>query len=129
MSESRPPGIAVIIAFQVIGAIGWILVGALAVLNGGLTDIFGQINRIMMVVGVALIIHGIIGIVITYGLWTGRAWARTICMVLAVISIGFTIPSIMTGIGLIRLLIDVLILFILTRHYVKAFYARSPRNS
>jgi hypothetical protein len=127
MPESRPSEITMLVALQAIGAAGWILVGSLAALSGGLAGIFfAQIGAIIVGAGIMLILMGAIDLVLTYGLWKGRAWARKACMALAVISIVLTVPSIMTGVGLVRLLIDALILFILMKPRVRAFYANAP---
>jgi len=127
MPESRPSEITMLVALQAIGAAGWILIGSLAVLSGGLAGIFfAQIGAIIVGAGIILILIGAIDLALTCWLWKGRAWARTACMVLAAISIALTVPSIMTGVGLVRLLIDALILFILMKTRVRAFYTNAP---
>jgi len=127
MPESRPSEITMLVALQAIGAAGWIIIGSLAVLSGGLAGIFfAQMGAIIVGAGIMLILKGAIDLALTYWLWKGRAWARMACMALAVISIVLTVPSIMTGAGLVRLLIDALILFILMRPHVRAFYKNAP---
>ncbi len=127
MPKSRPSEIAMLVALQAIGAAGWILIGSLAVLSGGLAGVFfAQIGTIIVGAGIMLILMGAIDLALTYWLWKGRALARTACMALAAISVALTVPSIMTGVGLVRLLIDALILFILMKPRVRAFYANAP---
>jgi hypothetical protein len=127
MPESKPSEITILVALQAIGAAGWILIGSMAVLSGGFAGIiFAQIGAIIVGAGIMLILMGAIDLALTYGLWKGRALARMACMALAAISIALTIPSIMTGVGLVRLLIDALILFILMKPRVRAFYTNAP---
>lgn len=64
-----------------------------------------------------------VGIVAAYGLWMGKAWARSVCLVLISISIVFDAMSLITGVGLIRLLIDALIIYYITRPKIKEFFA------
>jgi predicted membrane protein len=56
----------------------------------------------------------------TWGLWSGKSWARTITMILAVISIVTSIFS-LPG-SLISILIEIVILYYLTRPHIKAYY-------
>jgi len=127
MPESRPSEITMLVALQAIGAAGWMLIGSLAVLSGGSAGVFfAQIGAIVVGAGIMLILMGAIDLALTYWLWKGRAWARTACVALAAISIALTVPSIMTGVGLVRLLIDALILFILMKPRVRAFYTNAP---
>jgi len=126
MPESRPSEITLLVTLQAIGAAGWVLIGALAVMGGGAAGVFAPISAIVVGAGIMLILKGATDLAVTYWLWKGRTWARTVCIALAAISIALTVPSIMTGVGLVRLLVDALILFILMKPSVRAFYANVP---
>ncbi|GEM_PF-2596031 len=126
MPEKRPVEITMLVILQGIGATGWLLIGSLAVLSGGLAGAFFEgLSAVIVGIGWMLILNGAAEMAITCWLWKGRSWARRACMMLATISIVLTIPSIITGAGLVRILLDMSILFILTRAQVKAFYARA----
>jgi hypothetical protein len=71
-------------------------------------------------IGLVLLIVGILGFIMTWGLWSGKGWARLITMIVAVIGIItgiFNLPG-----SLISILIDVVILYYLTRPHIKAYY-------
>jgi uncharacterized membrane protein (DUF2068 family) len=71
-------------------------------------------------IGLVLLIVAILGFIMTWGLWSGKSWARTITMILAVISIVTSIFS-LPG-SLISILIEIVILYYLTRPHIKAYY-------
>jgi hypothetical protein len=71
-------------------------------------------------IGIVLLILAVLGFVMTWGLWSGRTWARTITMILAVISIItgiFSLPG-----SLITILINIVILYYLTRPHIKTYF-------
>lgn len=71
-------------------------------------------------VGIVLLILAVLGFIMTWGLWSGKSWARTITMILAVISIVtglFSLPG-----SLISILINIVILYYLTRPHIQAYF-------
>jgi len=71
-------------------------------------------------VGIVLLILAVLGFIMTWGLWSGKSWARTITMILAVISIVtglFSLPG-----SLISILINIVILYYLTRPNIQAYF-------
>jgi len=71
-------------------------------------------------IGIVLLILAILGFIMTWGLWSGKSWARTITMILAVISIVtgvFSLPG-----SLISILINIVILYYLTRPHIQAYF-------
>lgn len=81
---------------------------------------FALTTAFLMVVGIVLLILAILGFIMTWGLWSGKSWARLITMILAVIGVFtglFNLPG-----SLISILIDVVILYYLTRPHIKAYY-------
>jgi hypothetical protein len=71
-------------------------------------------------IGIVLLIIAVVGFIMMWGLWSGKSWARTITMILAVISIItglFSLPG-----SLISILIEIVILYYLTRPHIKAYY-------
>jgi uncharacterized membrane protein (DUF2068 family) len=77
-------------------------------------------SAFLIVFGLILFILAILGFVMTWGLWSGKSWARTITMVLAVISIVtgiFSLPG-----NLISIIINIVILYYLTRPEIRAYY-------
>ncbi len=71
-------------------------------------------------IGVVLLILAVLGFIMTWGLWSGKSWARTITMILNVISIVtgiFSLPG-----NLISILISIALIYYLTRPHIKAYY-------
>jgi len=79
-------------------------------------------TAILTVIGIIVLLLGIIGLAMAWGLWAGKSWARTITIVLAVIGILSSIFSLPGGI--LSILINVAIIYYLTRPHVKAYYYR-----
>ncbi len=124
MKMIRPAGIIVLAVLQALSAIGWIAIGALVTFGGAFSSIFVRgTGTFVAIIGLVLLITGMVGIVAAYGLWMGKAWARSVCLVLISISIVFDAMSLITGVGLIRLLIDALIIYYITRPKIKEFFA------
>ena len=74
-------------------------------------------------IGIVLLILAVLGFIMTWGLWTGKSWARKITMILAAISIVtglFSLPG-----SLISILINIAMLYYLTRPYIQAYYQSS----
>ena len=74
----------------------------------------------LTVIGLVLLILAVVGFIMTWGLWSGKSWARIITMILAVIGIVtgiFNLPG-----SLISILINIGILYYLTRPQIKAYY-------
>lgn len=77
-------------------------------------------TTILIGIGLALVILAVLGFIMTWGLWSGKSWARLITMVLTVISIVtgvFSLPG-----SLISILINIVILYYLTRPHIQAYY-------
>jgi uncharacterized membrane protein (DUF2068 family) len=71
-------------------------------------------------IGIVLLVLAVLGFVMMWGLWSGRSWARTITMILAVIGIItgiFSLPG-----SLIEILINAVILYYLTRPNIIAYF-------
>jgi len=71
-------------------------------------------------IGLVLLILAVLGFIMTWGLWSGKSWARTITMILAVIGIAtgiFSLPG-----SIISILIEMVILYYLTRPRIRAYY-------
>ena len=71
-------------------------------------------------IGLVLLILAVLGFIMTWGLWTGKSWARTITMILAVISIVtgiFSLPG-----SIISILINIALIYYLRQPPIRAYY-------
>ncbi len=78
-----------------------------------------------------VIMLGLFALVVGYGLWTGKSWGWSTALILSVIGIIETVVSIpFLGASayshLIGIVLDVVIIYYLTRPHVKAFFAKGP---
>jgi len=68
--SDKPTGVMILAILQLISAIAWLAVGALAFIAGAmLLPIFG------MLLAFFPLIIGIIGLILFYGLWSLKGWA------------------------------------------------------
>jgi|Deesub1362B_J571_1020462.scaffolds.fasta_scaffold00005_411 hypothetical protein len=125
----RPLGVALISIFQILvgllmilGGIAFIIIGAAMSPFLGLMGMMGFIGMIggVILLIVSIIILGIITIIIGIGMWNGREWARLITLILSVLGLLVSILA-LPG-GLVGIIINALIIYYLTRNYVKKFF-------
>ncbi len=128
MQKERSYGVTILAILEVIG--GLVLLGTGASLGvvgmmvGAVPYAGWFFGPIIFVFVAILVILGLLSFVIAYGLWTGKGWAWAIALVLAVIGIIinlFSLPG-----GIIGIIIDVIIIYYLTRPHVKAFFGKAP---
>ena len=131
-ATQRPMGIAVIAALEVLGGLVFLGLGAIMLLIAGIlgtglstTDfpVLGSITGIIIGMGgVILALIGTVNFVIAYGYWNGRGWAWIVGLAFA--ALGIIIGLITLPGGLIRIVLDVLIIYYLTRPHVKIFFGK-----
>lgn len=86
----------------------------------------GLLAIIAMVVSVIAVIFGLIYLLLAWGLWSGKGWAWTITLILTILSLLGSLITAASGFGIVSLIINVLILYYLTRPHVKAFFGKGP---
>jgi len=117
----RPTGIAILAILEAVVGVYYLATGirasiylTLARLALGLPSIDSRF------VGVVLIIIGLVSLLLAWGLWSGKGWARMTALVFAILSI---IASLFSR-HLIGLIIDIIIVYYLTRPDVKQFFSK-----
>ena len=78
------------------------------------------------IIGGMLIVIGIAGFVVAWGLLTGKGWAWIITLILAIVSVIFSIVGIVSGgaPSIISLIINGIILYYMYRPNVKSYFGR-----
>ena len=137
--RERPFGVAIIAVLEALDGILYLLIGIFMIVGGiafasiimkwinAPITVFGTGMILIGVVGGVLIIFGIIALIMAKGLWDGKGWAWTITLILNIIGLIFGIISLIftrSGGGIIPLLINVIIIYYLTRPHVKAFFGK-----
>jgi hypothetical protein len=141
----RPTGIVLIAIYHFLAA-AFLVCLAIALGVGGsvLGAMFAAGNSVPLsgmgffvgIVGAAfMLVFAVIAALAGYGLWTLREWGRILCIVLAGISILFSLPGLlfmglhfeffMGGYRLIKLAISVLIIWYLVQPHIRSLFQRN----
>ena len=122
MRGARPTGITILAILEVLGGLALLLGGAAITALGGLVGL-----GLGAAFGGILIIFGLLSFVVAFGLWTGKEWAWLVALILSGLGALFDLVSIVIGLGygsILSLLIDVAIIYYLTRPHVRAYFGK-----
>ncbi|MEM2928510.1 MAG: hypothetical protein QXP60_06065 [Nitrososphaerota archaeon] len=134
--RERPLGVTILAILEAIGGIiylaGILLIGLfLGMMTGFMPEEIpemgffgGFLGMIALVGSIVLLILGLVSFLLAYGLWTGKGWAWTLTLIFSIIGILLGLVSL--PVGIITILINVVILYYLTRPHVKAFFGKAP---
>ena len=139
--KTRPTGVAVLSILGVLGAIlAFIAAVVLGVMSTVLSDLIqpmieqyggavipnvGEfLAAVAMAIAVVLAIIGIVTLLTSWGLWTGKSWARWLAIILMAIGIIGGIISLPAGI--ITIVICGLIMYYLFMPSVREFFGEVP---
>jgi len=86
----------------------------------------GFFTGIAIIVAAVAAIIGLIYLLIAWGLWTGQGWAWTVTLIFTILSLIGSIIALIALVGIVPLVIDIIILYYLTRPHVKAFFGKGP---
>jgi hypothetical protein len=123
VAKVRPSGVAILSILYFLSALLTIIGGALAY---GILSIFGPIGIALgTVVGGVLIVIGLVQMVVVWGLWTGRGWARLLAILFTILGL---IPDLigsltLNPLSIVGFIIGVIILWYLFQPQARAFYA------
>jgi len=124
----RPTGVTILAILGFIVAALFIFAGiAIVALGPLITSLLKEsmpypypIALLAGVLGVALLISGGIGLIISWGLWTGRGWAWWLTVIFSALSLLSSLLALPNGI--IGLLVDALILYYFFKPHVKDYF-------
>lgn len=121
----RPTGVTILSILFALESLLFIVAGIGAMGIGGLLGPVGL--GLGIIIGGFLILLGLIGLFVTWGLWTGRRWARVIAIILAILGLLFTIVGAISlePLSIIGLLIYIVILWYLFQPGVKAWFGKA----
>jgi uncharacterized membrane protein (DUF2068 family) len=98
------------------------LAGIVVLLFGFLFILGAIFAPIVAILGIPILILGLIGLYIAWGLYRGKDWARILAMITAVIFVVIGLILLIVIIGIVPLALGVLVLYYLTRPEVKSYY-------
>jgi hypothetical protein len=137
----RPTGIVLIAIYHFLAAaflvflaialgVGGSFLGAM--FGAGHSALLGSMGFLVGVVGAAfLLVFACISALAGYGIWTLREWGRILCIVLAVLSVLFSLPGLLFhmpfgfflgGYRIIKIAIQVLIVWYLVQPQIVALF-------
>ena len=128
MSKARPTGIAILVALEVLGSILLLIAGIGLIALGRLAGAIPvPIPRVLLgafasFFGVVLLVLGLAGFVVSWGMWTGKGWAWWIALVLAVIGAVMGLASLPEGV--LGLLVNGFMAYYLWQPHVRAFFGK-----
>jgi len=129
----RPLGVAIIsvldIILGVIALLGGIVIVAMGpfmmtALSEAPLPFTGFMAGLLSILGIVIIVVGLISIILGYLLWNGSNIARLLHIVFAIISILLAVVSFNPS-SIIGIVIDIIIIWYLTRPHVVAFFTYS----
>src|SRR5256886_1489293 len=128
----RPKGITILAVLQVLASLALLVGGLFLVVAASIPpsiDVQGEAGAFAL--GTALILLGVLSLIVAWGLWTLQPWARKVAMLFAIVSLGTDVVSIVTGNyeNAVALLIDLLLIWYLTRPSVRAAFVRVDRSA
>jgi len=132
---SRPLGITLLAVLHILQAV-LLLLGGIALMALGAfvaRGVFGMprfMHGVVSVIGVVLLILALLYLGLAWGLWTGKGWAWTLSLILAVLGIIISLLGLLRGrLGiLIVLILDAVIVYYLFRPNVRTFFGEyKPR--
>jgi hypothetical protein len=128
----RPLGVSLLAILHVLQAVVLFLIGLVLMTVGVLIRPMMRLyfprlfTGLLSIIGVLLIILALLYLGFAYGLWTGKGWAWTLALIFAALGIiGSLISLVRGGLGsIVIFVIDVVIIYYLTRPNVKAFFGK-----
>lgn len=120
-------GIAILAVLEILGGLLTFLLGlAVAAVSGTLFSALGLAipAGIGIAVGGVVVIFGLLGLLVGWGLWTGRRWARILAIILSGLGALASLAALVLGSipSVVGLVIDGFILWYLFRPKVKLFF-------
>jgi uncharacterized membrane protein (DUF2068 family) len=138
MSNQRPTGVTILAVLQIIGGLLSLLFGLSGLLFGGAmvaTDAAEatgaplDMGPVMMTVGIASVIIGLIGLIAGYGLFTLQGWGWLMAIVFAAANVLRNLVSLVQGINvpgaIIGIVVSGLIIYYLYRPNVKRAFGKA----
>ncbi len=124
MSSNRPAGITLIGAYYIITGLISLIAGLFGSVFGTLVICFGAG---LLANGIWSLINGVLNLVLGASAWSGKDWARTVIMFLALLGIVINVINILTaGLGvyhIVSVAINVLVFMYMQSDEAKRFFA------
>ncbi len=123
MSEKkRPTVVKILVLIVVIGSIMPILSGVMMLTGGAAYEGYFMQELLSQILPTYAVLIGVIALVAAWGLWIGKGWAWILTLIIFIIGIIMDLVTLPTGI--IGVVIDATVLYLLTRPTTRKFCGR-----
>ena len=121
--QERPLGVTIIAVLEALGGLVLLGLGAVLLTFGSFFTLGAgfMIGAFAGALGGLSLIVGLLSFIFAWGIWNGKGWAWTLTLIFTILGLIGALISF----NIISLLIDVIILYYLTRPQVKAFFGKS----
>jgi hypothetical protein len=123
MSEKkRPIVVKILVLIVVIGSVIPILAGGMMMTGSSAFEGYLMQELLRGILPTYYVLVGVIGLVLAWGLWIGRGWAWIIAIIIFIIGLIMDLVTLPTGI--VGVVIDAIVLYLLTRPATRKFCGR-----
>ena len=123
MSEKkRPTVVKILVVIVLIGSIIPMLAGAMMLTGGSAFEGYFMQELLSQILPTYYVVVGVIGLVLAWGLWMGRGWAWIIAVIVFIIGLVMDLVTLPTGI--VGVVIDAIVLYLLMRPDTRRFCGR-----
>ncbi len=137
-TKTRPTGVTILAILEIIGGIFSLLAAAALFALGALVGEAGMemgealpgigflAGTLAALLGGVFIITGLVAFLLAYGFWTGKGWAWILGIIFSIIGIVLGVVSLIGNpASIVGILINILIIYYLTRPHVKEWFGRT----
>ena len=125
----RPTGVTIIAILNALGGVLCLLAGLMflampGMLPAGMYGMSGMLGMVIGVMGIVMVVCGVLSLVIAYGLWTLKNWARLLVIVFSALGIASNLVSIAGGMmhAVVGIAINAVVIWYMMRDDVKAVF-------
>jgi uncharacterized membrane protein (DUF2068 family) len=127
--DVRPTGVTIIAILNALGGVLCLLAGLMflampGMLPAGMYGMSGMLGMEIGVMGIVMVVCGVLSLVIAYGLWTLKNWARLLVIVFSALGIASNLVSIAGGMmhAVVGIAINAVVIWYMMRDDVKAVF-------
>jgi hypothetical protein len=117
--RKRPMVVKILVVIVLIGSIIPILAGAMMMTGGSVFEGYFMQELLSQILPTYYVVVGVIGLALAWGLWMGRGWAWTIALIVFIVGLVTDLVTLPTGV--VGVVIDAIVLYLLSRPETRRF--------
>jgi hypothetical protein len=117
--KKRPTVVKILVVIVLVGSVIPILAGAMMLAGGSVFEGYFMQELLSRILPTYYVVVGVIGLVLAWGLWTGKGWAWVIAVIVFIIGLVTDLVTLPTGI--VGVVIDAVVLYLLSRPDTRMF--------